>query len=113
MHYDCLLTDFEGERGEVGEAERSLSLSIALSVLALAGGASPFDFAGTGVTGRAGVDGVEVAESDAAGADGVVPSPTAESSGAEGSDREKEKEKEKDKKKSRRRSLWKGLGFSK
>ena len=71
MHYDCLLTDFEGERGEVGEAERSLSLSIALSVLALAGGASPFDFAGTGVTGRAGVDGVEVAESDAAGADGA------------------------------------------
>ena len=60
---DCVqdqiqLTDLEGERGDVGEAERSLPLSMSPSAPALAGGASPFDFAETGVTGRAGVVGV-------------------------------------------------------
>ena len=60
-----MLTDFEGERGDVGDAERSLSLNVALS------GASPLDLADTGVTGRAGVDGVDDAESGLAGVGGA------------------------------------------
>lgn len=65
-----MLTDFEGERGEVGEAasDRSLSLIDPLSAAAL-GGARPLDFADTGVTGRAGVVGVkEEVDSEVGGA---------------------------------------------
>ena len=54
------LTDFDGDRGDEGvETERSLSLNVPISAPAL-GGASPFDdLAEEGVSGRAGVDGVE------------------------------------------------------
>ena len=54
----CQRTDFEGERGDVGDAERSLPLNVSLSAPALGGArVAPFVLGDSGVVGRAGVDG--------------------------------------------------------